>query len=124
MAAHDRASRRRCGKGGRLHGLPCDTGQSRRGRHVGPSAFRDRRITTIRIVRLIIEEHLPQERIGTLWPGPRRPLANQAIGGPVAEPASTAFDSSDDCASGFWTLNVPFLRAKWSHLPGTLGVLV
>src|SRR5215211_3013829 len=59
MAAHDRAGRRRCGQGGRLHGLSCDTGQSRRGRHAGPSAYRDRRITTIRIVRLIIEEHLP-----------------------------------------------------------------
>src|SRR5215211_2771492 len=59
MAAHERAGRRRCGQGGRLHGLSCDTGQSRRGRHVGPGAHRDRRITAIRIVRLIIEEHLP-----------------------------------------------------------------
>src|SRR5215212_7928064 len=75
MAAHDRAGRRRCGQGGRLHGVPCDTGQSRRRRHVGPGAHRDRRITTIRIARLIIEEHLPpQARIGTLSRGPRRPL--------------------------------------------------
>src|SRR5829696_7696909 len=59
MAAHDRAGCRGCGQGGRLHGLSCDTGQSRRERHVGPSAHCDRRITTIRIVRLIIEEHRP-----------------------------------------------------------------
>src|SRR5829696_491448 len=59
MAAHDRAGRRGRCQGGRLHGLSCDPGQSRRENHAGPSAHRDRRITTLRVVRLIIEEHLP-----------------------------------------------------------------
>src|SRR5829696_400660 len=100
MAAHDRAGRCGRGQGGRFHGLRCDTGQSRRENHAGPGARRGRRITTVRIVRLIIEEHLPA---GTYRNTLARTEATASKPGaitwwPGCETVSTALDSSDDCA--------------------------